>query len=346
MKHNDFGWLLLFANTMLGSAGATGVEPVSIAALPHARYLAQSSLGDASTPTGPIATPSPRTHKSARHDTRRAPSDDEALALSALEGLMSQPAERALPILKKVLAGSQTDLVKARALFVVSQINKPEAQSLLLDLARDAKHPLRTEAIRNIGIGGNDSTVAALSDLYNTGDEFLRKEVLHAWLVSGKKQLVYQAAISAKTETEAAAAIRTLATMGARGELRRLGEQRKTNPSLLEAYAVSGDLSSLVAIADREGNLELRADAVRKIGIISNDAARKALRHVYASTKSAELRAAALQGMLVANDQQGFLSLYRGAKDANEKRQLLQMLSATGGDAALAAIDAALDSKK
>ena len=38
----------------------------------------------------------------------RAPTEDEELALAAMEGLMAQAPERALPIIKKVLAGPQT----------------------------------------------------------------------------------------------------------------------------------------------------------------------------------------------------------------------------------------------
>src|SRR5262245_6512718 len=50
--------------------------------------------------------------------SERAPTNDEELALAALEGLMVQPADRALPIIRKVLAGSRSTLVKQRALFV------------------------------------------------------------------------------------------------------------------------------------------------------------------------------------------------------------------------------------
>ena len=39
----------------------------------------------------------------------RAPDGDEELALAAMEGLMAQPADRALPIIKRVLAGSQDE---------------------------------------------------------------------------------------------------------------------------------------------------------------------------------------------------------------------------------------------
>ena len=64
------------------------------------------------------------------------PTEQEELALAAMEGLMAQPAERALPIIKKVLAGPQTTLVKQRALFVLSQIDSPEADEILLQTSR------------------------------------------------------------------------------------------------------------------------------------------------------------------------------------------------------------------
>src|SRR6188474_145453 len=95
----------------------------------------------------------------------RAPTDDEELALAAMEGLMSQSPERALPIIRKVLAGSQTTLVKKRALFVLSQIDSPEADDILLQTARSADKALRSEAIRSIGIGGHDKSLAALQDV-------------------------------------------------------------------------------------------------------------------------------------------------------------------------------------
>src|SRR4051812_20831059 len=58
--------------------------------------------------------------------------EDEELSIAALEGLMAHPPDRALPILKKVLAGSQSTVVKRRALFVLSQINSPEARDILM----------------------------------------------------------------------------------------------------------------------------------------------------------------------------------------------------------------------
>ena len=89
-----------------------------------------------------------------------------------------------------------------------------------------------------------------------------------------------------------------------------------------------------------------RLEAVRSIGIIGTDAARKTLRDIYTTSNEKTIRSAALQGLQISGDQQGVLALYRAAKTGDEKRELLRMLSIMGGDAALEAIDAALEGKK
>jgi HEAT repeat protein len=275
----------------------------------------------------------------------RAPTDDEELALAAMEGLMAQPAERALPIIKKVLAGSQSTLVKRRALFVLSQINGPEALDILTQTARSSDADMRGEAIRSIGIGGDPKALDALQPIYNAGDSDVKQEVLQAWMIAGRKESVYQAALNAKTEEEAEDAIRMLGVMGAADELRKLGDRPNAASGLVQAYAISGDLASLRKIAEGNGDRDVRIDAVRSIGIIGNDAARTALREIYSRSTDQEIKDAALQGMMISGDEQGVLTLYRGAKTTDEKRSLMRMLSMMGGDAALQAIDAALEKK-
>jgi HEAT repeat protein len=280
------------------------------------------------------------------HQTEeRAPTGDDELALAALEGLMAQPAERALPILKKVLAGSQTTVVKRRALFVLSQIDSSEAKAILAQTSRSSDSMLRGEAIRSIGIGGDSKSLDALQEIYQAGDSDVQQEVLQAWLIAGRKDLVYQAALNAKSDEEASDAIRILGAMGATDELRKLGDRPKAPSGLVDAYAISGDLVSLRKIADGSSEHSVRVEAVQKIGIIQNDAARAALRDIYSTSKDEEVRNAALQGMLIAGDEEGVLALYRAAKTSDEKRALLRMLSMMDGDAALKAIDAALEKK-
>jgi HEAT repeat protein len=273
------------------------------------------------------------------------PTSDEELALAAMEGLMAQPPERALPIIKKVLAGTQTPTVKRRALFVLSQIEGPEAAEILLQTARSTDAAMRGEAIRSIGIGGDPKSLDALKQIYNAGGADVKEEVLQAWMIADHKEAVYQVALNAKTEAEANEAIRMLGAMGATDELRKLGDRPNASSGLVDAYAISGDLASLRKIAEGSGDRSIRIQAVRQIGIIDGDAARTALREIYSRSTDAEIKDAALQGMLIADDEQGVLALYRAAKTPEEKRTLLRMLSTMDGDAALQAIDAALEKK-
>jgi HEAT repeat protein len=274
------------------------------------------------------------------------PSEQESLALAAMESLMQQPPERALPIIKKVLAGTQTPLVKKRALFVLSQIDSQEADDILLQTARSADPSMRTEAIRSIGIGGRDKSLAALQGVYNSGDADVKKQVLHAWMIADRKAEVFQVALNAKSEDEAGEAIHMLSAMGAVDELRKLGDRPNASDKLVEAYAISGDLQSLRKIADSDKNPSVRAEAVRQIGIIDSDASRAALRDIYTRATNEEIKDAALQGMLIADDEQGVLALYRAAKTPEEKRNLLRMLTNMDGDAALQVIDDALENKQ
>lgn len=282
----------------------------------------------------------------ARKEARRTPTDDEALALAALEGLMSMSADKSLPILKRVLSGGQSNLVKGRALFVVSQIGAPEAQQVLLDFARQPNNALRAEAIRNIGIGGQPTSLAALKDIYNGGDEITKQDVLQAWQIAGRRAEVYQVALAAKTDAEADRAIMVLSTMGAREELRKLSSERKHSNALMDAFAISGDLQSLKRIADSAPDAATRVEAVRKMGILGSQEARSALRDTYHSATDAKVKSAALSGLQIAGDQRTVLDLYKAAKTPEEKRLLLRTLSMMGGEAALEAIDRALGEKK
>jgi HEAT repeat protein len=134
--------------------------------------------------------------------------------------------------------------------------------------------------------------------------------------------------------------------MDATEQLRKLGERPNASRGLLQAYAISGDLASLRKIAETHADHSMRVEAVSRIGIIDGPAARAALREIYSRTEDKDIKAAALQGMLIADDEDGVLALYREAKSSDEKRSLMRTLSTMDGDAALKAIDQALEEKK
>ena len=269
-------------------------------------------------------------------------SDKEHLQMTALEGLMSAPPEQALPLLRKVLAGGHSDAVKGRALFVLSQIELPDAQTLLADTARNSNGDLQREAIRAIGINGEASSLALLADIYRDGDSQTRESVLQAYLIAGDEAAVFDLAQNAGTDEEFDRAVRVLGMMGATEKLGRLADRGTASPGLIQAYAIAGDLDSLRKIIAQETDPEQRLNAIRSIGIAGGAQAGATLLEIYQNTDDEATRQAALQGMLITDHDEGVMQLYQSSNDPDEKRRLLRALVHMDSELALDVIDSAL----
>jgi HEAT repeat protein len=274
-----------------------------------------------------------------------APTEQEQLAIAALEGLMAAPPERSLPLLKRVLEGPQTDLVKMRALFVLSQVDTDEAQQLLLDRARNGQGELRIEALRMVGVGGDETALKALGEIYQSGDSEVRDAVLHAYLIAGRKAEIAALARSAGNPDDAREAVQALGALGALDELRQLSDLTSLSGELVHAYAIAGDLDSLRKLASNAPDSETRVEAVRSIGIVGSEEAGTALREIYRGSQDPQVRRAALEGLMIQGNEAALLEIYRASSDAQEKQTVLRQLTIIGGDAALEAIDAALQGK-
>ncbi len=268
---------------------------------------------------------------------------EEELKITMLEALISAPPERAMPIVKKVLAGDGSDELKERALFVLSQIDESEAQQMILDLAQTGSGELRLEAIRMIGIGGDDAAMAGLRDIYGAGDEDVREAVLEAYLIAGDVQSVYEIAANTTDRDEFDDAVKMLGAMDALDELRQLRAKAGMSEALIEAYAIAGDAESLRELAMDSSDPEMQAQAVQALGIVGGDEVHDMLMSIFTSSDSEDVREAALEGMLISGHTDGVLQLYRQSTDAEEKRELLKVLVVMDSEAVWDIIDAALE---
>ncbi len=250
--------------------------------------------------------------------------ESEELKLAAVEALISAPPDKALPILAKVLEGNGSDELKERALFVLGQLDLPEAQTLLAETAHSADSPLRYEAIRMIGIGGSPEALAGLSELYAGGDRATKKAVLEAYLIADEKDAVYRIAANAQEPEEFEAAVEILGAMGALEQLRALRDRRDMSEVLIEAYAVAGDTDSLRELAMDGSDPERQAQAIQGLGIAGGDP--EILLDIYRSTDSPTVRDAVREGLLIGGHDQAMLELFRESRDSAEKRELLETL--------------------
>jgi hypothetical protein len=258
---------------------------------------------------------------------------DEEFADIALMGLMNAPPERALPLLKKVLASQRSTKVKKRALFVLSQLETDEAMNVVFDAARNAREPeLRSEAIRMLGISGEKNAIERLVDIYsNSKDAEEKEDVIEAWLIADRKDLVLK---SARGETDPALrrkAIEALGAMEASQELRELFETTQDNGNrraIIQSLGVAGNTNALASIA---GNANLpekeRIEAMHALGVAGDEGGDKALADLYAKANTPALREAVLEGLMIADDGETVMKLYRNARTAEEKKALLRILT-------------------
>jgi HEAT repeat protein len=269
--------------------------------------------------------------------------ENESLKMSALEALISAPPERALPIVTKVLSGDSSPVLKERALFILSQIELPEAQDLLVQTARSGEANLRLEAIRMIGIGGQSQSLAALGDIYASGDSETKDAVLQAYLIADDKDAVYRAALDSKDPEEFENAVQVLGAMGATEELRQLRDRPGAAEVLIDAYAVAGDVETLTALATDGSDPERQAQAIRALGIAGGSEVGSVLSDIYRNSGEAKVREAALEGLLISDDDQAVLALFRESDDAAERKELLQTLVMMDSDAVWDIIDDTLE---
>ena len=269
--------------------------------------------------------------------------ESEELKMTALKALMSAPPERALPIVTKVLQSDSSPKLKERALFVLGQIDLPEARALLVETARSGDKATRMEAIRSIAIGGNEEALAGLEEIYSAGDRDIREAVLEAYLIADDADAVYRVAASTEDPDEFESAVETLGAMGATEQLRALRNRAGMAEALIEAYAVAGDVESLAALATDGSDPERQAQAIQGLGVAGGDEVGGVLKRIYQETDSAEVREAALEGLLIADEDEVVLELFRASGDPGEKRELLEMLVMMDSDAVWDIIDRTLE---
>ncbi|GMV30774.1 MAG: hypothetical protein AMXMBFR59_28990 [Rhodanobacteraceae bacterium] len=271
-----------------------------------------------------------------------APDGDGDLAEIAVEGLMNAPPERAVPLLKKVLRGKQPDKVKRRALFVLSQIDSREALVELVDIARNGAASLRSEAIRMLGVSGDDKALAELASLYKTAAPAEKREVLRAWMIAERKDLVFAAARDETDTTLREDAIQLLGAMEAIDELKQLLpniQDARLLSQIVQALGVANDVPALVQVATSHPSEAARLEAYRAIGVAGGQKASDALVGLYPKATNTAQRDAILQGLLIANDAKAMTGLYKTAKSKEEKQHILRKLTAMGDDAALEIIE-------
>lgn len=258
--------------------------------------------------------------------------NDDELKLMALSGLMNADPERAIPLVEKMLASSQSAKVRDRALFVLAQSGSPKAREVLVRLARSGPdEDTQARAIRYLGQFGGPESAQALVEIYKSNpNPKVRKAVLQAFMLSGDRARLLDVA---RTETDPALkreAIQQIGVSGGRDELWQLYQTEtsvEAKRAILNGLFVGGGADRLAELARKETDPALRREAIQKLGLTGAESSAATLKQLYASETDPGIKKAILNGFFVQGNAAALVEIARAEKDPTMKREAVQKLS-------------------
>jgi hypothetical protein len=260
---------------------------------------------------------------------------DDDLKLYAINALQHMDPAAATEMLATLLQGNNSPRVKARALFVLAQNSSPRARQIIGDIARGNTQPdLQRRAINYLGVHGGRENRELLADIYSSSSNVdVRKAILSAFMVSGERQRLLQAATTEQVPELRGHAVDQLGVMGAHDELWQL-YQKETDAAvkkqIINAMFVGGNATRLVELAKGERDPELRRSAVNKLGLMGASRTGAAIVEIYASDKDPAIRKEALNSLFLQNNAEALVAIARKETDPAMKKTIVQKLSLMG----------------
>jgi HEAT repeat protein len=258
--------------------------------------------------------------------------NDEELKLMALRGIMQSDPDQALPVIEKMLAGTNSPKVKDRALFVLSQSNSARAREIIAGVAKGSGNPdLQLRAIRYLGIMGGADNRQILADVYrSTNDVSVKRAILRSYMTSNDRERLLALAKGETDVSLRAEAVRQLGVIHASSELSQL-YQTEASPdvkkSILQAMFVGGDADKMIELARSERDPELRKTAIRNLGLMKRAGTTEALTSIYASDQSPDVRRAVVNALFLQNNATALVTLARAERNPEMKKEIVSKLS-------------------
>jgi HEAT repeat protein len=259
---------------------------------------------------------------------------DEDLKLMAINSLMHSEPERALPLLQKVLAGSNPPKVKERALFVLSQSGSPRAREIVAEVARGKSNPdLQRKALQYLGLFGGTASRQVLAEIYDSStDPGVKRSILQSFMVAGERDRLLAAARQEKAPELRKVAIQQLGVMGAQAQLWELYQAESSTEvkkAILKGMFVGGNGEKLAELARSEKDPSLRRAAIQSLGLVDKKYG-DALVAIYSSDSDKAIRKAVQKALFVQGNDKALIEIARKETDPELKKHAVQVLSIMG----------------
>jgi len=257
---------------------------------------------------------------------------DEDLKLMALNGLMNSDAERAIPILQKIISGPQSPRLKERALFILSQSSSPQARQILGDIARGNSNPdLQRKAIRNLAISGSKENRQVMTEVYSSNASTeVKKEIIRGFMIAGDKERIASLAKTEKEPELRREAIRNLGVMGDQVSLSQLYSSETSTEirkEILQAFMVGGASDRIIEAANNEKDPDLRKKAIQLLGVMGRNKTGEALLQLYAKESDVAVKKQVLNSLFIQGNAKPLVDIARKEQNPDLKKEAVQKLS-------------------
>ena len=258
--------------------------------------------------------------------------NDEDLKLMALRGLMNSDAERAMPIIEQMLGGANSPKVKDRALFILSQSGSAKGRDILANIARGASNPdLQLRAVHYLGIMGGSDNRQVLADVYRSNaDAAVKHAIIRSFMIAGDRTRLLSLAKTETNQELRGEAVQQLGVMGAHTELAELYASEtsvEVKKRILQAMFVGGNAEKMIELARTEKDPELRRVAVRNLGLMGGSKTGDAIKAIYQSDSSPEIKREAINALFLQNNGRVLVELARAEKDPDMKKRMVEKMS-------------------
>jgi len=258
--------------------------------------------------------------------------NDDDLKLLAIQGLQQMDPAQGVPLLEKILQGSQSPRLKERALFVLAQSDSARAQQVLAGVAKGNSNPdLQRKAIQYLGMNGSTTNRQLLADIYaSSADIDIKRQILRSFMMAGDKQRVLAAATGEKSPELRSEAVRQLGMLGARDELWQLYQKETSvdvKQQMLQGMMMGGDVAHLTEVATSETNMQLRRRAIQQLGMLGGGRSGDTLVNIYNKQTDADVKRAAIDGLFISSNASALVALARKESDRELKRYIVGKLA-------------------
>ncbi|HYP05310.1 MAG TPA: HEAT repeat domain-containing protein [Bryobacteraceae bacterium] len=205
---------------------------------------------------------------------------DEEMKLMAIDSIMQSDAERAIPVVEKVLHNQQASIrLRMRALQALARSNSPKGREVVTRVAKDSSNvELQSRAIQLLGERDGGANKQLLGEIYSAStNNDIKRQVLRSLGHAEDWQKLLEIAKTEKDEElrsraiQQAASMRNVGVSDALAALYTSTSDTSTRNAILRGLSQQRDAKQLIAVARTETNPELKRAALKHLSRMKGD---------------------------------------------------------------------------